>query len=38
MEHDEHKQKMIFTAAGARLGLLAYVILVLIVATIFMVG
>lgn len=38
MEHDDQQQKMTFSTAGAKLGLLAYVILILIVAVIFIAG
>jgi hypothetical protein len=38
MEEHDHKQKMHFSARGAILGFLAYVILVVIIAVIFKVG
>lgn len=38
MKHDDIKQKTMFTSAGARLGLVSYVILIMVVAFIFMAG
>lgn len=38
MEHDDHKQQMTFSTAGAKLGLLAYIVLILIVTSIFIAG
>ncbi len=38
MEHDDQKQQNNFTAAGMRLGLLAYVLLVLLIVFIFIAG
>lgn len=38
MEHDDHKEKLTFTTKGALLGLAAYIVVILLLVTIFIVG
>jgi|GEM_PF-4911559 hypothetical protein len=38
MEHDDQKDKLTFTTKGAWLGLAAYIVVVLLLVTIFIVG